>query len=76
MTDRQWIIGSDSNIDLFIDDSVISRRHCRLSRRGDPSFIEDLASRNGTFLNSQRVVKLRSIPTPRRCLPGRFHPRF
>jgi pSer/pThr/pTyr-binding forkhead associated (FHA) protein len=34
----------------------VSRRHARISRRGDQVFIEDLNSLNGTFLNSTRLV--------------------
>ncbi len=57
MTDRQWTIGSALDADLHINDSVISRRHCRLSLHADQYFIEDLASRNSTFLNQKRIVK-------------------
>lgn len=56
MTNQQWIIGSDQEADLRVDDVRISGRHCRLSQQGDRFFIEDLASRNGTFVGSERVA--------------------
>ncbi|MCM2371841.1 FHA domain-containing protein [Aporhodopirellula aestuarii] len=56
MTDRQWIIGCDRDVDVLVRDSVVSRRHCRLSLHGSHYFIEDLASRNGTFIGDKRIV--------------------
>ena len=40
----------------------ISRRHARISRRGNQVFIEDLNSLNGTFLNASRLVP--ELPYP------------
>lgn len=36
-------------------DSGVSRRHARISIKGDAAFVEDLESANGTFINDQRV---------------------
>jgi len=37
------------------DDSYVSTVHARLFRRGNDVFVEDLGSRNGTFLNGDPV---------------------
>ncbi|MEM9364998.1 MAG: FHA domain-containing protein [Planctomycetota bacterium] len=51
-----WTIGSDPQCDLWIDEASVSRRHCRLLFDGKGYFVEDLASRNGTFVGNERVV--------------------
>jgi len=38
------------------DDSFVSTVHARLFRRGDELFVEDLGSRNGTFVNGEQVT--------------------
>ena len=35
---------------IFPDDGLMSRTHARLFRRGNDYLVEDLASRNGTFV--------------------------
>ena len=35
---------------------LVSRHHCTIVRRGDKVFVRDLLSRNGTFLNGQRLA--------------------
>jgi hypothetical protein len=49
------VIGRDPDVAVHIDHSLISRRHARVSVNGDGAVVEDLQSRNGTFLNGQRV---------------------
>ena len=47
------IIGRNPDNALCLDrDDGISRRHCRLLRKNSNITIEDLSSRNGTFVNS------------------------
>ena len=38
------------------DDQFVSTVHARLFRRGDDLFVEDLGSRNGTFVNGEQVT--------------------
>ena len=50
-------IGSKEDNDVVLDDSTVSREHCRIIQ-GDDSFIaEDLGSTNGTFINGVRIQK-------------------
>jgi pSer/pThr/pTyr-binding forkhead associated (FHA) protein len=37
------------------EDTFVSTVHARLFRRGDDLFVEDLSSRNGTFVNGDQV---------------------
>jgi hypothetical protein len=37
------------------EDTFVSTVHARLFRRGDDLFVEDLGSRNGTFVNGEQV---------------------
>jgi pSer/pThr/pTyr-binding forkhead associated (FHA) protein len=36
-------------------DQFVSTVHARVFRRGDDVFVEDLGSRNGTFVNGERI---------------------
>jgi len=38
------------------DDTFVSQVHARLYRRGGDVFLEDLGSRNGTFVNGQPIA--------------------
>ena len=50
-----FVIGRDEGCDYQADYPSISRRHCRLYLAGNMVWLQDLESRNGTFLNGQRV---------------------
>ncbi|MCO5143836.1 MAG: GGDEF domain-containing protein [Oligoflexia bacterium] len=47
----KFIMGRDKVADIQLDDPNISRQHARIIRVGDSLFIEDLGSRNGTYVN-------------------------
>ncbi len=48
-------VGRSSECDLQLLDHQLSRVHARIERRGDVYWLEDLGSRNGTFLAGVRV---------------------
>jgi pSer/pThr/pTyr-binding forkhead associated (FHA) protein len=45
----------DLTRDVTLEDGV-SRRHCKIHRRGSRYLIEDVGSANGTFLNGRRLT--------------------
>ena len=51
----QMVIGRSMSSDVAINDRFLSRHHARLRREGEDWLIEDLGSRNGTFVNGARV---------------------
>ena len=53
--DGNVVIGRHPDCDIIIDDASVSRRHARIASENGVYFIEDLASRNGTFLNNSSV---------------------
>lgn len=53
-----YIIGRDTDADLVISRSAVSRHHAQLLREADGSWwAVDLGSTNGTFVNEQRVQR-------------------
>jgi len=54
------IIGRDSGAPVFLDHPSVSRRHARIVVEGDRATLEDLGSKNGTFLGGKKVAS----PTP------------
>ncbi|HEY6049712.1 MAG TPA: FHA domain-containing protein, partial [Thermoanaerobaculia bacterium] len=52
-------IGRSSMNDLPISDKMLSRQHTRILRDGNGGLsIEDMGSRNGTFVNGERLTTL------------------
>lgn len=48
-------VGSSPDCDVVLTVPSVSGRHCRLSSEGDAAFLEDLGSRNGTYVNGTRL---------------------
>lgn len=55
----EFIIGRGKENDLALDDHLVSKNHAKLVRRDDSYRLIDLDSRNGTFLNGERVKMAR-----------------
>jgi DNA-binding winged helix-turn-helix (wHTH) protein len=55
LSDGHHVIGRDPASTIWIDSSVVSRRHASITISGEALSIEDHASRNGTFLNGRRL---------------------
>lgn len=49
------VLGRDKGCDVVLTDETVSRKHARIVRGADGYYLEDLQSRNGTFLNGRRV---------------------
>lgn len=49
------VIGRSTSADLHVADRFLSRRHARLFRNDGEWWIEDLGSRNGSWLNGRRI---------------------
>lgn len=49
------IVGRDASCDIQLPDQGVSRRHAEIYRIGELFFIRDLGSRNGTFVNDERI---------------------
>ncbi len=50
------LVGRDESVaNLIIKDSFISRTHAAIFRKGGQYFVQDLHSKNGTYLNGNRL---------------------
>ncbi len=49
------VLGRHPNCHIKLEDGSVSREHARITRQGERFFIEDLNSRNGTFVNGRLV---------------------
>jgi hypothetical protein len=50
-------VGRGRELDLALPDPEVSRRHVRFESRNGVVYVDDLKSRNGTFLNGRRVTE-------------------
>jgi len=54
---RTYVLGRALDCDIVVEDMAASRHHANVITGGEPDavLLEDLGSRNGTFLNDERV---------------------
>lgn len=52
---RELIIGREYNCDVVINDRQVSRVHARLDFTPDGIMLEDLSSKNGTYVNGRMI---------------------
>ncbi len=55
LTGDSILIGRSPECNLVLEAGAVSRHHALITRDGSDYYIEDLKSRNGTFVNGQRV---------------------
>jgi len=55
------VIGRSPSSTLVLEDQYASGRHARLSPSSDGWWIEDLGSRNGTFVDDERLTEPRAL---------------
>ncbi|MEP6993819.1 MAG: SpoIIE family protein phosphatase [Acidobacteriota bacterium] len=65
-------VGRSSMNDLPVSDKMLSRQHARIVRDNDGALtVEDLGSRNGTYLNGERLTTVQALkPGDRITLGG------
>lgn len=55
--DRPFVIGRLDTCDLVLDDEGVSRRHAQFTVTESGTVLEDLDSRNGTFVGNQPITR-------------------
>jgi DNA-binding winged helix-turn-helix (wHTH) protein len=61
LAEGEHLIGRDPDADIFLNSAGVSRRHARIWIAAGRATIEDLGSKNGTFVGEQRVDEPRSL---------------
>ena len=55
LTAPEISIGRDRSNEIVLNDASVSRRHCRVERRGEKYFVSDSESLNGTTVNGREA---------------------
>ncbi|MCA9193846.1 MAG: SpoIIE family protein phosphatase [Planctomycetales bacterium] len=55
------VLGRHPDCDVTIDVGAVSRQHAKIFRKGQEFVIEDLQSRNGTFVNGELISPLSTL---------------
>ena len=61
LDEGEHVIGRDPDVEIYLDAPGVSRRHALIRIAAARATIEDLGSKNGTFVGDQRVDGSRSI---------------
>jgi hypothetical protein len=59
MEEERIAIGRIPDAEVFLDDVTVSRNHALLVTRNDGTYIDDLGSLNGTYVNRSRIESQR-----------------
>ena len=73
LTDGENIIGRADDAAVVLDHWSVSRHHARLLIAGDDTTVEDLDSKNGTYLNGLRIESETAVRAGDEIRFGRIH---
>ena len=74
--DRLALGRSSANELCYPDDAGLSRHHLALEKNGDGWMVRDLNSKNGTYVNGQRLQEPRQLVQNDRVAAGHLHLEF
>jgi len=57
LVDGENLMGRDQNAVVWLDDASVSRHHARITIDGSGARLEDLGSKNGTYVGNRKVEK-------------------
>lgn len=55
LADGAHILGRDATVSVWLESPTVSRHHARISVHGERATLEDLGSKNGTWLRGERL---------------------
>ena len=55
------VLGRHPDCDIVLDVQAVSRQHARILRTGADFYVEDMESRNGTFVNGEKIAERRLL---------------
>ena len=55
------VLGRDPSVGIVLADDEVSRRHASVMAESEGLMIEDLGSRNGTYVNGERIEGSRQL---------------
>ena len=84
LAEGEYLLGRDAESVIATDAHTVSRRHARLRVAGGEAVLDDLGSRNGTFVRGERLTsparladgdefRLGSMPVTFRFIPDKVH---
>lgn len=62
LSELPLVIGRNSDADIQVEDYWVSDYHCTIEEVDGALEVHDLASRTGTFVNGNRVMRVRLYP--------------
>lgn len=66
------VAGRHPEVDIFLDDVTVSRRHAEFDREGTMFSVRDLGSLNGTFVDGQRIDAVAVLEDGAEVQVGKF----
>jgi hypothetical protein len=57
--EREIVIGRSSELDMVLVEDMVSRKHAKINATNGQVIIQDLGSTNGTFVNGEKIKKVR-----------------